>query len=204
MTTSEIFTAIKDVFMVIAAGIASYVALVGLSTWRRQLTGTTEYELALEVLKAVYKLRDAIGYFRNPLLGVGEEAVALKEAEVETDSDDSRNEYKRKAVVFDRRWRVVNEALSEFEVVSIEAETLFGEEVKNKLETVEQCVRSLYSDIHLYLHNLAVPEAKVKMGQIEKRVFGFGDRDPEDAFHNNFSEKIGDVNKALSPYLKKK
>ena len=57
---------IKDAVLTGAAIIAGYVGLKGLGTWRRQLKGNTEYELAKSLLKAVYELREAIVSARFP------------------------------------------------------------------------------------------------------------------------------------------
>src|SRR5215216_7272461 len=51
---------IKDLCTGAAALVASYVALAGLDTWKKQLTANAERELARRVLIAVYKVRDAI------------------------------------------------------------------------------------------------------------------------------------------------
>jgi hypothetical protein len=59
---------IKDAVLTGAAIVAGYVGLRGLGTWRRQLKGNTEYELAKSLLKAVYELREAIVSARFPFM----------------------------------------------------------------------------------------------------------------------------------------
>jgi hypothetical protein len=56
----------KDLVLVVTAVIASYVALKGLSTWRRQLRGQSEYELAGRFLKSLFLFRDSLKNVRNP------------------------------------------------------------------------------------------------------------------------------------------
>jgi hypothetical protein len=59
-------TLIKDVLTAIAAVGAASIGLLGLATWRKQLKGRTEYELARRLLVAVYRIRNAVSYLRNP------------------------------------------------------------------------------------------------------------------------------------------
>ena len=58
---------IKDFILAVTAITAGYVGLKGLDTWRRQLRGNTEYQLAKQLLKSVYELHGAISDVRNPL-----------------------------------------------------------------------------------------------------------------------------------------
>lgn len=51
---------LKDVMTILGAGVAIYVALRGLSAWRRQLKGNVQYELARRLLTNVYRARDAL------------------------------------------------------------------------------------------------------------------------------------------------
>jgi hypothetical protein len=78
----------KDIFTVLASITAGIVAIIGLQTWKKQLKGKTEYELAQRLLMAVYKIRDAIYYVRNPFMSAGEINQALKDANVEQNSSE--------------------------------------------------------------------------------------------------------------------
>lgn len=69
---------IKDIVTILVALVGGGVAIYGLISWKRQLKGKTEYELARRVLRAVYRLRDAIRGIRNPLQSTGEIEHSLK------------------------------------------------------------------------------------------------------------------------------
>src|ERR1043165_8584989 len=56
----------KDIATGLATLAAAYVGLVGLDTWKKQLTANAERELARRVLIAVYRVRDAINDCRFP------------------------------------------------------------------------------------------------------------------------------------------
>lgn len=67
-----VFAVAKDCLVGVAAIVAGIVAVQGLSTWKRQHTGTKEYDVALEVLRRTYALRDAIIDARSPWKLLGE------------------------------------------------------------------------------------------------------------------------------------
>jgi hypothetical protein len=64
----EVVPLAKDIILIFAAIIAIYVGIYGLGTWRRQLKVNTEYQLAKNILVAVYELREAISNVRCPLM----------------------------------------------------------------------------------------------------------------------------------------
>src|SRR3972149_3543256 len=63
---------------VIIAGAGVYFAASGLSTWRDQLHGRTEYDLARRYLRSTYKVRDALQRVRSPFMFGEEMMAALK------------------------------------------------------------------------------------------------------------------------------
>ena len=105
MGVPEIVSLIKDISSIISGTILIVIAIMGLQTWKRQLKGNTEYELARRFLSAVYKIRDAISYIRNPFVSAGEIASALQEANIEIDKSDSEYQVKRQNALYQKRWK---------------------------------------------------------------------------------------------------
>ena len=68
MTIIEIVTLLKDVLLGGAAITGAFIANKGLTTWKRQLSGNSEYELSRRILVTLYKYRDAINGVRNPFI----------------------------------------------------------------------------------------------------------------------------------------
>lgn len=208
MTTSEVITAIRDGVMMIAAGIASYVAIVGLNTWRKQLTGTTEYELAREVLRAVYKLRDRVDMLRTHRRSFAEENKIDLEKAFQNQPRVNDQEFKLilQGEVLRLRWPAVQEALSEFELASIEAEVLFGPDVREKLDYLKEFVKQLANSCEVYYSFVERKELD-KAEKIGKFIFGSWEWNDEHTlltFNKPPKLSIDEVTKALIPYLKKK
>src|SRR5215212_10812739 len=93
---------IKDLVTVFATVIGGGIAIYGLVAWKRQLRGRTEYELARRVLRAVYKVRDAIQGVRNPLQSAGEIEASLKEAGISIDFNSPEYRSKSATAVYQR------------------------------------------------------------------------------------------------------
>ncbi len=66
--SANIIVEIRELVTIVSFIIGSYVALVGLSTWKKQIKGRTEYDLAKSALRTVYKAREAILFARNPFI----------------------------------------------------------------------------------------------------------------------------------------
>ena len=67
LTIPEYIALAKDIILAISAAVAAFFAWRGLVTWRKEIKGKSEYETAKQVLKAVYRIREAFVYVRNPL-----------------------------------------------------------------------------------------------------------------------------------------
>lgn len=216
MTASEIITTIKDVVMIFAAGIASYVAWAGLKTWRKQLTGTTEYELARSLLKAVYTLRDAIYNFRTPIKQpksevnvAGQRVLGDPDYAWEIDFLDPAFEER----TLDYKWSVVREALTGFEGVSTEAKVLWKDEVKGVFDGIHSYVTYLYGNYMLYIDALRkMGDIPIPFGDHDTRDMDrmyryyeriFGTHGKKDQSTPEMEALIKDLEDCLEPYLKK-
>lgn len=150
-TLANILPILRDVATTIAASVAAYVGIVGLNAWRKQLKGKTDYDLARQYLKAVYRIRNEINkYVRNPLIPIFEMKAARKEEGLE--SEDLRgmdNETNR--LVYARRWRRVMNATEELDAVLLEAEAVWGRAVVEAQKDYDGCIRELYATLMTFL-----------------------------------------------------
>ena len=121
---------LKDALTGIAALIAALAAHRGFDAWRIQLVGNSSYEVGRQVLRAVSKLRNAVGAFRSRAVR-GYEEQGRK---------DNQNLY---AALFDYRWRFVSEALSDLNAAIVEAEAIWGSESQQVIDPLSQKVMRL-------------------------------------------------------------
>src|SRR5262245_66005117 len=68
MTAPELIAVLKDALLGLAAATTAVVAVLGLKNWGRELRGRATFEIARSLVKATYKLRDALTVSRSPLI----------------------------------------------------------------------------------------------------------------------------------------
>lgn len=128
---------IKDVILTAASLIAGYVGLKGLGTWRRQLTGNTEYELAKKLLRSVYELREAITSVRHPFMQYPR-APDMPEEELKKLSR-REAEWRAMAQAYQKRWEVIPKAKLALDTALLEAEVVWGRKIE-KAECFNQLI----------------------------------------------------------------
>jgi hypothetical protein len=157
-TIQEYITLIKDIVTILATITAAIVAIKGFETWKKQLNWKTQYEIAQRLLRATYKLRDALAIVRTPLMDEGENFWAKREAMNQGYSiDHSATTIHRKRLVYKERWQQVQEAINDIDSVSLEAEAIWGLIVKSKLKPLIECSAMLFTTLESYLNEAENP-----------------------------------------------
>jgi len=191
---------VKDIFTILASVIAGVVAIVGLQTWKKQIKGKVEYELAQRLLMAVYKVRDALYYVRNPFMTGSETSQALKSANIEQDPSEPTLSAKSVQAVYQQRWIKVQESWSNMDIALLEAEALWGNEITDLAKLLSNCTVTLRVNITKYLRNLQNERVHnpEKDEEIDEVIYGFtGDEE-----NNKFSAKIVEIVHKFEKYLK--
>ena len=154
MDIQESISLIKDALSIVSGIILTTIAFLGLQTWKKQLKGNTEYNLARRFLRSVYKIRNAIDYIRNPFITSGETASAIQESNIVIDKSDSDNRATSQNAVYQQRWNRIQDALSEFNVELFEAEVLWGKEIREVVIPLGICISDLRLEIQRMLSRL--------------------------------------------------
>ena len=203
METAAIITAVKDVLLGGAATATAIVAVVDLQNWRRELKGKAEFETAFRFIKSAYKLRDELHICRSPLIRMHE----FPEGYVSTSGKNTPEENAQAlAFVYKNRWEPVWSAVQDFDAHTLEAEALWGSEIKGRAEQLKSCVRELNASID------AVISDKMNGGEDFKsdKEFGKEMRQNVSATHkdeNPLTKRIADaidgIEKIVRPHLKR-
>lgn len=133
---------VKDVVLAGCAIAGATVALRGLNTWNRQLKGQTEYELARRLLRATYKFREAINVVRAPFM-LGSEMPEPPEDDPAASSPAKKRWYGT-AKAYEKRWEHVSKARSELEAELIEAEVIWGADIRKSFSDLYDLENDLY------------------------------------------------------------
>lgn len=128
----------RDVVATFATVAALGIGLAGLFTWRRQLRGTSEYEVAKRILVHAYQIQDAIRSVRNPMLHLSKEEV------------EAGRKLEEEQRVYAERMSAVYEKWAELKVLMLEAKAIWGESAERPFRPLEQRIRELRSALWLH------------------------------------------------------
>ena len=191
-----------DVAQVVFIGLGVWVALQGLQTWRLQLKGSVEYEVAQNTLRCAYKTRQALEFLRDPFRWLN---VSL------TDTPQEKFNTERKD--WNKRIDKFTEAYDELCVQQLESEIVFGDKV---ISSYVKELRDIFIDIrgelegylqHLDPHNCYMkddedlPNQGTEQARRRNIVYRCSSHDPIDAHIADILEKIENY---LKPYLHRK
>jgi hypothetical protein len=197
---------IKDIITALAALTAGIVAVVGLQSWRRQLKGKTDYELARRFLRAAYRVREAIRYVRNPIRGGSEYEEANQKPAI---SNSQRSERANaEAALYSHRWNRLHEAISDLQLELLEAEVSWGSKPRQSVDPLYKCIGKLRASTWLYLHDFENPnlrtddKAEARRKQNDLVVFESSEDPSEDQFTAEIKDAIEVIETFMKRYLK--
>ena len=195
---NDILSGVATAVMVILAGL-------GLNTWRKQLTGTADYELARRLLRSVYRVRDEITRTRSPMMSGGETAAAVSASgEKLTESNEEANK-RMYEITYDARWRRLNEVISDFETDLTEAEVLWGAVMVEHARRMRKSITKLSLAIRDHLRarrREPTSDAERKLLFESKAILWFGgDENGVDAFGDEVTATIAVFEAFLRPKL---
>lgn len=208
---SDVVTALgssKDALQALFAIVGIFVAILGLRTWRKQLAGKAEYELATRLLRAIYTVRDRVNSMRAPFISAGEMYSAAKnKAGDEKELVQLLNQNDKLAeLAYQVRWERIQEAISDLAIQNLEAEVLWKDKIKSELKPFYDCLTELRNGLEDYLsmrrgdYGEVSKEDRLKTKKIVLRGWGTRGNNADD-FGDKFSVAIENASKVIRPYL---
>ncbi len=190
--TENLVQDVSSIITALATIAGVLLAIKGFSTWKDQLKGKTNYELARRYLRAVYKVRDAIKFVRNPFIPVEEMNATLQE----TGKDLGSNNKETNRAVYSLRWKKVNEAESDLKVELWEAEVSWGKKALSVEEDFHDCIVKIFVALKMYLDTGNAYERKKEDRDL---IYDMGE---DDKFNQNVEQAIKKIENYLAPHLK--
>ena len=148
LTWTEFIALFKDFVLSVAAITGAIVAVKGLGTWQRQLKGQSEYELARRILVTLYKYRDRIDGVRYPGMWPHEMPFP-SEDEAKKMSAEQIQSYGT-SMAYQARWDKVQLERTSLNADLLEAEAIWGDELKNLFAKVFDLEFDLFICISQY------------------------------------------------------
>lgn len=118
---------------------AALVAIYGISSWRREMKGRKEYELAEEVLALFYEAKDRISAIRSPL-GRSDEGKSRQTSPEE--SPEEKDAFDRAYVVFER-YQKHQETFNRLHMLRYRFMALFGREKAKPFDDINKIITKI-------------------------------------------------------------
>lgn len=206
MTYMEIITTIKDIILASCAIVGAFVALKGLGTWQRQLTGQAEYDLSRRLLVGLFKYRDAIDNVRNPAI-FSYEMPDPPEEQAQNMSQDQISFYGRERA-YSSRVDKLNENKVGIYADLLEAEAVWGLELKELFEKVFLLESELIVAIWHYLDSVNPDISHHRKEAINKKMsshrnvlYDLSEKNKADDFKKELLDAIQEIEIYLKPKL---
>jgi len=198
MDCIEIFSIIKDICISGAALTTAYVAYTGLEKWHKELRGKANFEVARELIKSVYLLRNELSYCRTPFISSAEFPTGY----VERNSDNQQigEAYHH---LFSKRFEPVGEALNKFDAALLEAEALWGSSIKNKAKDLQNSVSNLRANFQAFVDDKLTGGQDFKDKEYAKKVRStiFDSRPTENELTIKINNAVIALENEISPHL---
>ena len=205
MTIAEIVAPLKDVVLGGAAIVGAVVAWRGLKTWKRQLKGGVEYELARRLLRCTYKYRDALSWVRHPMMLASEMPLPPEENRARMNQEEIR--HYGSGAGYQARWNGVTTARNNLQAEILEAEVLWGASARATFAPLYKLQHELFGAIYLYLRSMdpklseqsrhSLSESLAKKRDI---VFDLSGPEP-DEFVVDLNSAVNKIEEFVKPHL---
>ncbi len=144
---------VSQLILTATAVTGAVVAVAGLTTWRKQLRGRTEYARARKLLRAFLQVRDEIRFVRNPFIPAGEFLAAYRAENREPPATGVSGQEGLR-LVYHHRWRQLQAAVSDLRVEMVEGEVHWGERLRLHGDRLWRKISELHSATELYMQDL--------------------------------------------------
>lgn len=179
-----------------------YIAWQGLSTWKKQLKGNTEYELSRRIVISTLKFKIAIDALRHPAIYSYEKTLPPKD-DPRYHNYQERNYYGT-SKAYETRWDRVQEASVTLRTDVLEGEVLWGDMFKEQFNKLFDLQHELFMAIRNYLDAInpqTDTESKEAVQEIRKSTRDIMYDRLDDEFKKELNEEIKKIREYLKPKI---
>ena len=167
-------SSITNIVLAMSAAAGAIIAGLGLRTWRRELHGRADFDMARHVMLGVYQLRNELRHVRSVF------------------SPDS----------LDTQYERLNDKASELDIVLLEAEVLWGDKLHAAKRTLKDSITSWRNQLRRYFRTINTSDELSEKDTEKMDAILCGDEDDE--FGKGVQKAVVEFETALRPYLKRK
>lgn len=168
-----------DILTVLGSSATLLLALLGLNAWKKQLKGTSEYELAKKAILHTYELEHAFQAARNPMVFLDKEAIENGQR-----LEEEQRVYTERMNHLYQHWAVLK-------TTRLECKVIWGQSAFDSFSELESCIGKLRAAIWLHFWmkcayafpGATVDEDPARRHENDQLIYDTGDE-------NEFTRKI--------------
>jgi hypothetical protein len=177
---------------------------IGLSKWKQELKGKTDFDAARHLITATYKLRDQVQICRSPFYSAHEFPEDYKGGRGDHSSEEETRAWLH---IYRNRWEPVWAALQEFDARTLEAEALWGQTVRARTDALRLCVKELNVAIDAVVADKAVRGENFKsdreFGRQMRSVVAASRDDQSNDLNQKLAKAITGIEDEVRPHLRR-
>lgn len=204
LSIRSFFSFLKDAIPAVSWATGAIFAYKGLQVWRAQMTGKDKYDIAKNLLKTIYNVREKIGYLRKPMMMGGEIESSMRKHFPDNKFDflkqTAEDEKRIERAVMTDRWSEVMKIMVDYRVIKFEAIVHWGKPIEEAFGKFEKVIHGLKIKVDM-LPRLKKNAADGTKENFSNYIFDLGDEAIDD-FGKEFNSAITDIEKIIRPSLK--
>jgi hypothetical protein len=183
------------------------IAAYGLVSWKSELRGRAEYEVATNVLAGAYRVRDAIRQVQSPFMTPREwTARERREGESEHDTQTYNSFY-----AFANRFGLVRDAIKDWYPHVVRGEALFETAAKRATDSLAKMANKLWVAIEMWhQHEIKTHGRDEGLISLYNIMYGIDpaehsdipeDKRTDNGFHADFKAALAEVERVYRPHV---
>jgi hypothetical protein len=190
--------------MSIAAIATAIAALWGLNTWRRELHGRVEFDLARKILTSLNRVRTAVSRIRwGGVLKSEMPASILREGEIETDLSTEEKHRRVMRGVFSKRTQPLSEEWNNLWALTEEADALWQGNIRHAVSDLRMQLNTLSLNIERMFSDEPGYDEGDDRTRVRRIVYARFDEDKDD-YLKELESRIESVASIVRPHLRKR
>ena len=143
-TLQEWVSLVQSIVTTVAVGCTAWAGIRGLDTWRRQLHGTANLKMGRKLLLAMFQTREELLAMFVRVFPPSE-VIEARQRIANGDANDLNME------LYNFRWQAIVATLPAYETICVEAEALWGADIRTHVATFSGEINKFRRDLDLYL-----------------------------------------------------
>lgn len=205
MEALALISASKDIVLGLSAATTAAAAVIGLRRWQKELHGKAEFDTARALIRYTYQLRDALRDLRAPFISAGEFPNGYQGHMSPASPQDEAEAWSH---VYRNRWRPVQDAMQGFEASVLEAEALWGGEIRAKADEMRNCVQQLYVAIETVVADKAAGgknfESDKQFGKEMRAMVSASSKATDNMLSDQIDRAVDGIERKLAPHLRRR